>query len=354
MKIKKSVISPLLKQLKSIVPPKTICETPGVLVENGNLVATNTEMTVWAKLSEDTESKFVLPIKAIDLIESLSDELIEIIEKDGRITIKHKHGKSTFSTINVEDFPTKALDVAQELIASLNGDTLTQRIESVLFACSNNATRIESSGVMFESDGSNLNLAACDGHRLAWNACNYEGDFKAIVPKTSLQKILSLGLNGDVQISKANNRLYFQTEAHTVQLALISSKFIAYRSMFVAEPVAVVKVRREDLIKSLSRCLVSIGGDKMECTILSCQAGENVLTLKNKTATADFEETLEMSENADCEVLIGFNTKYLIEALKASDSEFVELQYQKSNKPIVIVDGELKQLLSPMQIKGRV
>ena len=353
MKIKKSAIAPLLKQLKNIVPPKTAYDAPGVLIKDGNIIATNLEMTVWAAIPEDAEGYFVLPIKAIDLIERLSDEYIEITEKDNRISIKHKHGKSTFSTIKADDFPVQELDISQELIASLNGDILTQRIESVMFACSKDTTRIETSGVMFESDGANLNLAACDGCRLAWNACDYGGDFKAIVPKASLQKILALGLNGDVRISKANNRLYFQTETHTVQLALLSSKFIAYRSMFGAKPAAIIKVRREELIKSLSRCLASIGADKMECTVLSCPCGENVLTLKNRTATADFEEVLTMHENAACDMLIGFNTKYLIEALKASDSEFVELQYTASVSPVIIVDGNLKQLILPMKIKGK-
>ena len=91
MKIEKNELSGKIGQLKSIVPSRTTIEAlKGVLCADGYLIASDTNLTVKAKLEgiEEETEPFIIPAKAFDFINSLPDGELDISIKSGNIVIK--------------------------------------------------------------------------------------------------------------------------------------------------------------------------------------------------------------------------------------------------------------------------
>ena len=108
MKIEKNELSGKIGQLKSIVPSRTTIEAlKGVLCADGYLIASDTNLTVKAKLEgiEEETEPFIIPVKAFDFINSLPDGELDISIKSGNIVIKTGKIKNQFKTLDAALFP---------------------------------------------------------------------------------------------------------------------------------------------------------------------------------------------------------------------------------------------------------
>ncbi|MGN1117424.1 MAG: hypothetical protein ACI4RU_02330, partial [Acutalibacteraceae bacterium] len=107
MKIEKSIIAPILKAMKSLTPPKDTATQTGILLNDNTLTAYNFEIGIKADLGICTGERFVIPPKAIELIESLPDEIITVKGSSGKsvyCSIESSVGKSKFVTVKADDF----------------------------------------------------------------------------------------------------------------------------------------------------------------------------------------------------------------------------------------------------------
>lgn len=105
MKIDKNELAKKIGQLKGIVPSKTTSEAlRGVLYKDGYLIASNTELTVKAKLEAEEsnpDDRFIIPEKAFDLISNMPNGIIELIPTEGQLTIKMDKIKNVYNTVSL-------------------------------------------------------------------------------------------------------------------------------------------------------------------------------------------------------------------------------------------------------------
>ena len=112
MKIDKAELSQKIKKLKNIVPAKTYRpEIQGILVQNGYMTASNTELTVKAKTEEADGESFVIPLKAFDLISNLPDGDIEITAGQ-----------------NNKAYDTRFIDVKSSSLSIVNSSSLSKSV----------------------------------------------------------------------------------------------------------------------------------------------------------------------------------------------------------------------------------
>lgn len=107
MRINKSELSKKIGQLKGIVPSRTTIEAlKGVLCSDGYLIASDTNLTVKAKLEgmEEETEPFIIPAKAFDFIGSLPDGELEVSVSKGNLVIKTGKIKNQFKTLGAELF----------------------------------------------------------------------------------------------------------------------------------------------------------------------------------------------------------------------------------------------------------
>lgn len=167
MKVQKYEISRTIDKLKSIVQKNDqFPALGGVLVKDGYLIASNTEMTMQLKLEASKGSCFIIPMKAFDVIKNLPDGEV-IIDADGKniVTIKTKAIKNKYQSYPPEEF---SFDITEDLDAPevvINGKRMMDAIGHVIYAAADSSSATQMMGVYFEGGENKIKLVALDGHR---------------------------------------------------------------------------------------------------------------------------------------------------------------------------------------------
>ena len=351
MKIEKAEISAVLNKIKGAIPGKTaVPALQGVLLQNGWLTAYNLNFGISAKLNVDTGETFIIPARAIAMIDALPNGPVEITVDDFSIVhIKTGSIKNQFASIPVFEFPNiPEVDADSERV-TVDIDELQDAITSVLYAVSLNEARPVFTGVLLEAADGYLNIVSCDGYRLAWNRLPFEGVFNMILPKESVQKLLSLGIRGNVEISFDAKRAIFNTPEYTVFTRLLDGKFIDYSKQF---PVHSIKVRakRQLLMDCIHRAMICIDA-KVKNPIRIEIDGRDV-TLSLALPTSEYTESLNFEDTLGKSLIIGFNAQYLHDALKSFPRDIVELGINTEISPVTIEDGDHRAMVLPVRLKA--
>lgn len=350
MKIDQKELSQKVRQLKNVVPPRNMTLNQGILFKNNMLMANNFELGVTAMLDVNTREEFVLPPKAIDMIEWLPDGIISIQNAGNAIIIESSCGKICFQTFPVSEF--NEINTSEKTTETFvcDGDETVKAIEKILYACSTNGNKPVMGGVLFECDGEHLNFVACDGYRLAWSQIPYPDKFTAIIPKTSLQKAFSIGFKGDMSLYMGGkNNAVIKSGDYTVYTRLLTGEFINYRQMFKEYPVKII-VERAELIYSLTRSLICMD-DRFHSPVILEGSGD-ALNISMKTSISDFNETVWLQRPVTESFKAAFNPRYLIDTLKSFDEEVMDIHYSTPAEPLIIYGNKMKALVLPVRLNN--
>jgi len=346
MIIQKSELAPKLKAMKSMVGKSSLIRETGVLVKNRTMTANSGNMALTAALAAEEESPFVLPTRAIELIENLPDGPIEITPRDHQITIKADKIKNSFQSIDPSIYPEWSEKPETDGQAvTLEGKDLHEALNSILYACApNTETKRTMTGVSMACEGDGLNLVACDGYRLAWHTIPYESPINMIVPKEAIQKLLQMDLSGQVEVI-CNNTATFKLEGYTLMTRLIEGPYLDYKKHFPQYDRSII-VNRRALIASVSRA--EICADEEHAKVVLSIEGSTII-VKSQSPVGAYTEELP-TENPIAEpIKIAFNSRYLLDCLKSYQCENLEVALGSSLQPMVTDDGHLKSMVLPVR-----
>ena len=349
MKIDKGELSQKISKLKKAVPKKTpMTALQGILVSGGYLTATNMEVTVKAKINAVEEEPFIIPAKAFDLIGGLPDGLVEVIpDSRGRsfsVTIKADKIKNKQQTMNPQLFP--------EPDADETGGTFTIRAEKLLasmrrvsYAIPLVSTRQSICSLYMHAGGGSLNFVGADGHMIAWDRQDFDGDFKLLIPKETVDRILSIGFAGDVSICYGRNWATFATEEYEIRTRIVEGNYFEYTRMFSELPLRTAVVRSE-----LLGCMVRAKMCTEEKAPARITIGGSEMSIEVRDATTEYHETVSVAGEIRDGFTIGFGKNLMIETLKAFDCENVAVSLQSSKMPIIIEaeDSDFKAAVLPV------
>ena len=348
MKIQKTELAAKLNKIKGVVPKKTTNPAlQGILVKEGYLIANNMEMTVKAKLEGIEDECFIIPERAFDLINNLPDGDVDIsVTAKNTITIKADKIKNKYKTMDPEQFPDSVTQKADNLLA-IKAETLLESIKRVSYAVPVMGNNAVMSSMCLQAVDGQLNFVGLDGRVLAWDKVDYDGEFELLIPKNTVDKLKSLGLDGDVQITYNKTGAVFITEEFEVYTRLVEGKYFKYRTMFKELPVHTV-VAREELLDAMTRA-------KM-CTEERCpvrfEVQEDQLSLSIKDKTTDYHETVDLQERLSKPLTIGFDARLVLETLKAFDCDNVGISLEGPKMPMIIEaeDSDFKTVVLPVAI----
>ncbi len=348
MKVQKAELAARLSKIKGVVPKKTI--TPvlqGILVKEGYLIANNMEMTVKAKLEGAESECFIIPERAFDLISNLPDGEVDIsVTAKNTITIKADKIKNKYQTMDPEQFPDTAMQKAGNQL-TIKANMLLESMKRVSYAVPAQGNNMVMSSMCLQAAGGELNFVGLDGHVLAWDKVDYDGDFELLIPKNTVDKLKSLGLTGDVQITHNKTGAVFITEDFEVYTRLVEGEYFKYQNMFKELPLHTV-VSRTELLDAMTRA-------KM-CTEERCpvrfELQESQLNLSIKDKTTDYHETVDLQENLSEPLTIGFDARLVLETLKAFDCDNVGISFGGSKMPMIVEaeDSDFKTVVLPVAI----
>lgn len=348
MKIQKTDLAQKLNKIKGVVPKKTTMPVlQGILVRDGYLIASNMEMTVKAKIEGTEGESFIIPERAFDLINNLPDGEMEISAAAGNIiTIKADKIKNKYQTLDPAQFPTTASqDEGSEL--RIKAEMLLESMKRVSYAVPAQNNNTVMTAMCLQATGGQLNFAGLDGHVLAWDKIDYDGEFELLIPKNTVDKMKSLGLSGEVQIRHNKTGAVFITEDFEIYTRLIEGEYFKYQTLFKELPLHTV-VSRITLLDAMTRA-------KM-CTEERCpvkfEMDGGALSLSIKDNTTDYHETIELQEDIAETLTIGFDARLVLETLKAFDCENVGLSFGGPKMPMIVEaeDSDFKTIVLPVAI----
>ena len=348
MKVQKTELATKLNKIKGVVPKKTTMPVlQGILVKEGYLIANNMEMTVKAKLEGIEDECFIIPERDFDLISNLPDGEVEIsVTAQNTITIKADKIKNKYQTMDPEQFPDTAAQNAENQL-TIKANILLESMKRVSYAVPAQGNNAVMSSMCLQAADGQLNFVGLDGHVLAWDKVDYDGDFELLIPKNTVDKLKSLGLTGDVQITHSKTGAVFITEDFEVYTRLVEGEYFKYQTMFKELPIHTV-VSREDLLDAMTRA-------KM-CTEERCpvrfEIQEDKLNLSIKDKTTDYHETVDLQEKLSKPLTIGFDARLVLETLKAFGCDNVGISLEGPKMPMIVEaeDSDFKTIVLPVAI----
>ncbi len=356
------------------------------------IVEKKTAMPILSNVLFEASADNKVSITATDLEVGVTGEHQAEVAKSGSITISARHlydivrslpkGKVTIKKLpnnwaevhadangrNIEykmlgmapeDF--QALpDIAKAKMFGVEAGALKEMIDKTSYAVSNDETRYNLNGAFLESLGDGIfRMVATDGHRLSLLDSKLATDPGAvafesgvIIPKKGLMEIKRLleAEQGECQMGLDGSNLVFKMQTVTVVMRLLDGQFPEYRHVVPDKQKICVSLERKQLMDSLRRISILSSDRTLGVKIVLAQDRLQVTTSNPDLGEA--KEDLSV-ENADAEITIGFNARYLIDALSAIDAERVDLTLEDDLSPGVLRPAEDERytcVVMPMRI----
>ena len=221
--------------------------------------------------------------------------------------------------------------------------TLKELIRQTIFSISVNDSNKIMTGELFEVNGDHLRVASLDGHRMAIRRITlnevYE-NVKAIVPGKTLNevsKILTGDHDSEVRIFFGNNQILFEFDDTIVLSRLIEGEFFKIDQMLSSDYSVKVAINRRELLESIERASILVRENDKKPIILNIQDGKMSLRLNSSFGTMNDEIVIHKTGQ---DLMIGFNPKFMIDALRIIDDEVVTIYMMNAKSPGLIRDEE--------------
>lgn len=349
MKVSKVVLSKKIDKIKSVVPRSSNYPAlMGILVQDGYLIASNQELTVKARLEGTEKEGFIIPSRAFDLIKNLPAGEVDITEgKDNKITISMNKIKNAYQSLPASDYLYSAQRIPEGGNATIDSAVLKDAISHVLYAIPNKSSNAAMTALCLEASAGKLNFVGLDGHVAAWVQTDFDGDFKLLIPRGSVEKLLSLELEGDVAIEYDKHSAVFKTDNYEIHTRLIEGEYFKYESFFNPLPTEII-ANRTELLEAVVRaklCTEELSPTRFEI-------GGEELKLSINDSITDYSETVQLQKGVESGLVIGFNSRLVLETLKAHSGEKITMYLKGGKMPMVVESDAMRSIVLPVQLRG--
>lgn len=278
-----------------------------------------------------------------EIVRKLPDNEITI-ETDAKDTAFITCEKSKFNIAGKsgEDFSYLPV-IMKEKSITLSQFALRETINQTIFSTAMNDNNKMMTGELFEVSDQYLKVVGLDGHRIAIRRVALDGQadvVKVVVPGktlTEISKILATDAESMVHIYFTNNHILFEFDQTTVVSRLIEGEYFKINQMLSSDYETKVVLNKKEFLDSIDRANLLIKeGDKKPIII---NIGDGVLEVSVQSAIGSLNEDLDISKEGK-DIKIGFNPKFLIDALRVIDDEQVTLYMVNPKAPCFIRNKE--------------
>ena len=349
---------------RAVSPKSSIPALEGILVEAGSelrLTGYNLETGIRTTVPADIQEEGTLVLGARlfgEIIRKLPDDMVSFQAEN--YIVKIKCGMSEFNILGTdpEEFPElPTVEYQNSLI--LPQSKLKSMISQTIFAVSDNESRPIHTGSLFEVDDSGLTVVSVDGYRLALRHEAIEKkegapEFSFVVPGAALSEVEKICSDVDepASVTQGARHVMFKVGDTMLVSRRLEGEFLAYRQAIPRNNTIIVEGETRTLLSSIDRVSLIIS-DKLKSP-LRCVFDNGVLKISTKTAIGDAYDQCPIQGDGEG-LEIGFNNKYLMDALKAAPADKVRLELTTGVSPCVILptEGEEKFLYMVLPVRLR-
>ena len=350
---------------RAVSPKSSIPALEGILLEAGSdlrLTGYNLETGIRTIVPADIREEGTLVLGARlfgEIVRKLPDDIVTFQSENYMVNIKC--GMSEFNILGTdpEEFPElPTVEYQNSLI--LPQSRLKAMISQTLFAVSDNESRPIHTGSLFEVDSEGLTIVSVDGYRLALrheSIDKKEGaeTFSFVVPGAALSEVEKICSDVDepASVTQGARHVMFKVGDTMLVSRRLEGEFLAYRQAIPRNNTIPVEGDTRALLSSIDRVSLIIS-DKLKSP-LRCVFDSNLLKISTKTAIGDAYDECPLSGDGGG-LEIGFNNKYLMDALKAAPADKVRLELTTGVSPCVILPTEGEEnflyMVLPVRLKA--
>lgn len=291
-----------------------------------------------------------------EIVRKLPDSDITIeTDSNYQTVITCQKAKFSIMAQSGEQFPVLP-EVGKEEYFTISEFDLKEVVRQTIFSIAGSDTNKIMSGELFEVQENTLKVVSLDGHRISVRNIGLEDAYiskKVIVPGKALleiSKIISGNPKEDVDISFTENHISFEFQQTVVVSRLIDGEYFKIDQMLACDYETKTKLNKKELLDCMDRALLLVRENDKKPIVIKIQ--DNAMELKVKSQVGAWNEELSIDKEGK-DLVIGFNPRFLIEALKAIDEDEVDLYFMNAKTPCLIKDGEQSYtyLILPVNIK---
>lgn len=352
---------------KAVAQRSTIAALEGVLItcKEGTikLCGYNTEMGITTSLQASTEKEGQIVISGhllTEIIKKLPSDMVEI-EVSENLLVKISGGQSHFELIGIDakEFPTLP-EISGKETLRIPINTLRSMIKQTIFAVADTDSKPVHTGTLFDVKGKTLTLVSVDGYRLAIRKEPIDSDleFKFVVPGKTLKEVLRLLPQSaedseTIEISTGMRHIAFYIGEYTIISRLLEGEFLDYKAAVPQTASSKIKISTIDLVDSIERVSLLIT-DRLKSPV-RCTFSKNSTHLSCTTLVGKSSDEIACTSDISEDIETAFNNKYMLDALKNTDCDEIEIQVSGPLSPIKIVPQQGNSflfLVLPVRVKS--
>lgn len=306
--------------------------------------ANDMELGIQTEIKGDIEERGMIAIDAkifSEIVRKLPENDVTITTDENlQTTIVCEKAKFDISGKPGEEFSYLPA-IEKEDSIEISQFTLKDVIRQTIFSISDSENNKMMTGELFEIKNNMLRVVSLDGHRISIRRINLKDDVnenKLIVPGKTLievSKILSGEAESMVDISYTKNHVVFEFDQTVVVSRLIEGEYFKIDQMLSNDYETKVRINKKELLNCIDRATLLVKeGDKKPIII---NINEDVMELKIKSMIGSMNEEIYINKEGK-DLMIGFNPKFLLDALRNIDEEEVTLYLMNAKAPCFIKD----------------
>jgi DNA polymerase-3 subunit beta len=351
--------------MRAVSTKVTLPTIEGILIECGSdtlsLTGFDFEFGINTTLQANVVEPGAIVINAkilSDIIRKLPDGNVTFEINDTSVQISGGASQYNITGIDAEDYP-ELPSVSGGYPLFLNQKLLLNMINQTIYAVADNESgKPVHTGLKFEMTLNQLKLIGVDGFRLAirTETVKYDGeDISFIVPKKTIREIIKLMSDDEekeVSVSVGKRHIVFDIENYSVISRLLDGDFLDYNAAVPKTCSTTVLINTDDAISCIERATPVIENDRKNPIRCLFDADEmRVSTVSSLGRSVGYTHANVSGDRVE----IGFNSKFMLDALHAADTDQVRIELNGAVNPTKVMplnDESFLFLVLPMRLKN--
>ncbi len=324
------------------------------------LTANDTELGIETIIDGKIEEKGIIAIDArifSEIVRKLPDNDV-LIETDdtNRALITCEKAKFNIAGRPGDEFSALPY-VERDARVSVSEFTLKEMIRQTIFSVADNENNKMMTGELIEITENRMRMASLDGHRISIRNVELKENYdpqKVIVPGKTLQeisRILSGEAENTVDIYFTKNHILFETGVTKVLSRLIDGEYFHIDQMLSTDYETKVLINRKEFADCIDRATLLVREGDKKPVIINIE--DDYMELRINSFIGSMDEEIEIGKEGK-DIMIGFNPKFLIDALRVIDDEEVSMYLVNAKAPCFIRDdnGSYIYLILPVNFNA--
>jgi DNA polymerase-3 subunit beta len=311
-----------------------------------SLTANDMELGIETIVDGDIVEAGIVAIDAkflLEIVRKLPDNYVVIsTDSNYKTSITCEKSKFDIAGKSGDDFSKLPVISKTEFIV-LRQFTLKDIVRQTIFSIADNDNNKMMTGELFQIEGNRLKVVSLDGHRISIRKVDLRENYtnrKVVVPGKTLNEVSKI-LNGDseseVIIYFTDKHIVFEFGTTTVVSRLIEGEYFRIDQMLNGDYETKVHINKKELLSCIDRATLLIKEGDKKPIIMNISDESMELTINS--VVGSMNEEIDITKSGK-DLMIGFNPKFLMDALRVVDLEEVDMYMLNPKSPCIIRDEE--------------